>query len=106
MPSRPISRALFDYDITEDRIIIIIDFDQEVSVSSDIENVLADIAQAEHLASLSGYRVVYRDPMQRWDGVQLDPAGRFRSFYSIGATDEGQAVARERKRPPRSLAAR
>lgn len=89
-------RASFDFDVSEDKIVQIIDQDNGRSVTNDIDNVLADIAQAEGLPSLAGHQVVYRDTTQRWDGVQLSEAGRFQGFYPIGAADQAAAVAQVR----------
>lgn len=89
-------RASFDFDVSEDKIVQIIDQDNGRSVTNDIINVLADIAKAEGLPSLAGYQVVYQDTMQQWDGVQLDAAGRFQRIYPIGAADQAAAVAQVR----------
>lgn len=86
-------RASFDFEITDDKIILLVDQDNGRSVTNDIVNVLAEIIQTEEKASLAGYRVAYRDTTQRWDGVQLDAAGRFQGFYPIGAVDQAAVLA-------------
>ena len=48
-------------------------------MTNDIDYVLEEI-RAE-LGDLSGYCVIYRDSMGRWDGVRL--VGRTVEFYSI-----------------------
>ena len=93
---RPLSKATFEYEISEDNIVQIIDLDRGASVTNDMGNVLADIARAEGLPSLAGYPIIYRDSMRRWDGVRLDEQGRFQGFYPIGAADQDQALARAR----------
>jgi hypothetical protein len=52
--------------------------------------VLDDI-QAE-LGDLSGYAVIYRDSMGRWDGVRLERG--LVEFYSLNETDPERAAAR------------
>ncbi|RZK86720.1 MAG: hypothetical protein EOO62_40360 [Hymenobacter sp.] len=71
-------------------------------MTNDIENVLADIVQAEGLGSLAGYRAVYADSDGDWAGVRLDEQGRFSSFYGLGrrVTDEQTALARVRELHP------
>ena len=87
-------RSVFSYDLTDDGILVIIDENGDKSVTNDVENVLLDIAR--HEGPLGAYRVIYRDSMQRWDGIKIDAAGRFQDFYPIGAADEAQALANVR----------
>lgn len=83
-------RADYTYSV-EGSVIAIVDLDQgSKSVTNDMENVLADI-WAE-LGDLSGYAVIYRDSMGRWDGVRL--VGLVVQFYSLNETDQQRAVAR------------
>lgn len=91
------SKATFEYEVSDDNIVQIIDLDRGASVTNDMENVLADIAQAECLPSLAGCHIICRDSMQRWDGVRLDEQGRFQGFYPIGVAEQTQAVARVRE---------
>jgi hypothetical protein len=83
-------RADYTYTV-EGSIIAIIDLDQgSKSLTNDMENVLDDI-QAE-LGDLSGYAVIYRDSMGRWDGVRLERG--LVAFYSLNETDPERAAAR------------
>ena len=90
---KPFSKATFEYEVTEDKIVIIIDHDNGPSVTNDAANVLKDIAQAECLPSLLGHQVIYQDTTKRWDGIRLDERGQFEDFYAIGAANEAAAVA-------------
>lgn len=88
-------RASFEFEVTEDKIVQIIDQDNGRSVTNDIENVLADIAEAEGVATLAGYQVIYRDTEKDWCRVQLDATGRFQGYAYFG-TDQAAALARLR----------
>ena len=89
----PRPEASFEYDITHDKILLIIDLDNGRSVTNDAQNVLQTIADVERLPSLVGYRVIYRDTLKRWDGMALDETGRFQGLYPIGATDNTARAA-------------
>jgi hypothetical protein len=91
-----VPKASFDYEVSADGIVQITDLNNGYSVTSDIENVLAQVALSEGRDSLSGLRVIYRDTLLRWDGVLLNEAGEFENFYGIGATDQAAAVAHVR----------
>lgn len=95
-------RAAFEYDVTSDHILVITDQGAPKSLTNDMENVLADIAQVENWASLAGYRVVYADSEGEWAGVQLNEQGRFAGFYGLGrrVTDARGALARVRELHP------
>lgn len=83
-------RADYTYNVTGS-VIAIIDLDQgSKSVTNDMENVLDDI-RAE-VGDLSGYAVIYRDSMGRWDGVRLERG--VVQFYSLNETDPERAAAR------------
>lgn len=83
-------RADYSYSV-EGSVIAIVDLDQgSKSVTNDMENVLEDI-RAE-LGDLSGYAVIYRDSMGRWDGVRL--VGRLVEFYALGESDQQRAASR------------
>jgi len=95
-------RATFDYDVTVDHILVITDLGNPTSVTNDIVNVLADIAQAEGWTSMAGYRVVYADSLRDWAGVQLSEQGSFTGFYGLGkrVTSEQDALSRVRELRP------
>ena len=83
-------RADYTYTI-EGSVIAIVDLDQgSKSVTNDMENVLDDI-QAE-IGDLSGYAVIYRDSLGRWDGVRLERG--LVEFYSLNESDPQRAAAR------------
>jgi hypothetical protein len=83
-------RADYTYTV-EGSVIAIIDLDQgSKSVTNDIENVLDDIRAK--LGDLSGYSVIYRDSMGRWDGIRLERG--VVEFYSLNETDPDRAAAR------------
>jgi tryptophan 2,3-dioxygenase len=76
--------AAFEFEVTEDKIVQIIDQDQGRSVTNDIENVLADLAEAQGVAMLASYQVIYRDTEKDWCRVQLDAADRFQGYAYFG----------------------
>ena len=61
------------------------------SVTNDIENVLRKI-EYWHQGPIKGYRIMYRDSLSIWDGVQWD--GQRLSFFALQETDE--ALARKK----------
>lgn len=94
--SRNIPRASFEYEVSEDNIIQIIDLDRGKTVTNDIEQVLRDIAQEQN-HPLTGHEVVYRDTDGSWTGVELTANGTFGRFYALNVTSQEQAVARVRQ---------
>jgi hypothetical protein len=116
MPFSPISRqrattprASFDFEVSEDKIVQIVDLDHKgsKSVTNDIENVLTDVCQQHEVSSLEGYEVIYRDSDKIWTGVLLSPKGNFADFFTLGGTkDQAQAVARVREVRQQRLAAK
>ncbi|QKG59151.1 hypothetical protein GKZ68_20950 (plasmid) [Hymenobacter sp. BRD128] len=108
MPTPPLSRnkeprAAYDYDLTADYILVVTDLGAPRSVTNDIQHVLADIAQAEELPSLAGYRAVYQDSQGEWAGITLTAQGDFTGFYGLGrrVTELYEALARVRDLHPR-----
>ncbi|MEX3556324.1 MAG: hypothetical protein VB131_07160 [Burkholderia gladioli] len=63
-----------------------------MSVTNDIERVLADI-KGEGVP-LGSYRVIYRDTMGVWDEVVLNDDGMFRAFKSINEQQLDAALAK------------
>jgi hypothetical protein len=58
------------------------------SVTNDIENVLRKI-DYYHQGSIMGFKIMYRDSEQMWDGVHWD---RHRAgFFALRETDEKRA---------------
>jgi len=84
-------QADFTYSMSPD-VIAITDLDLgNKSVTNDIENVLRKI-EYWHQASIAAFRIMYRDSLGIWDGVQWD--GRRASFFALQETDE--ALARKK----------
>lgn len=93
---RPRASADYLYDLTEDGLLVIIDQDLGGrSVTNDIDNVLADIAQAEARPTLARLRVMYRDSQGEWCRVVLSKEGRYDCFRSFGKRVSGEAEALE-----------
>lgn len=83
-------RADYTYTV-EGSVIAIIDLDQgSKSLTNDMEHVLDDIRA--QIGDLSGYSVIYRDSMGRWDGVRLKRG--VVQFYSLNETNPDRASAR------------
>lgn len=98
-PNTP-TTADFFYDITADKLLLIIDQDKgSKSVTNDIENVLTDIAREQGLSSLAGLAVTYRDSEGDWCRVLLDEAGRYQQICGFGVrvTCEREAMRRLRE---------
>lgn len=98
--SRPRTTADYLYDLTGDGLLVIIDQDLgNRSVTNDMANVLADIAQAEELASLAGVAVTYRDSEGDWCRVVLNADGSYEQICGFGTrvTDEAEAIRRLRE---------
>ncbi|GAB3841110.1 hypothetical protein [Hymenobacter jeollabukensis] len=91
-------RACFTYDTTQDRILYITDLDAGRSVTNDIENVLADIAEWEEGLVLADHQVIYRDTDGVWTGVELTAEGRFSRFYALNVPTLNAAFAKVRSR--------
>lgn len=86
------SRADFSYTI-EDGVVCIVDWDNgNMSVTNDMENVLADIEMAE--GPIAHHKIIYRDSEGVWDEVTGWP-NRV-GFVSIGAKTKDEALARVR----------
>ena len=93
---RPQASADYLYDLTEDGLLVIIDQDLGGrSVTNDIDNVLADIAQAEARPTLAGLRVTCRDSQGEWCRVVLSKEGRYERICSFGKRVTGEAEALE-----------
>lgn len=92
-----IPRASFTYSVSPDHILQITDDVAGKSVTNDIANVLRAVSQ-DLGHPLTGYRVIYRDTMGTWDGVELNARGEFSRFYPIGTTDQAEALASVRAR--------
>lgn len=73
----------------EGNVIALVDLGTGVSVTNTTAEVIAELALM--IPNLNGYRVIYRDAMQNWDGLaQRD--GRFIGFVPLATTDRQTAV--------------
>jgi hypothetical protein len=88
-PNRPFAA---DYTYTvEGNIIAIIDLDLgNRSVTNDMDYVLAEI-RAE-VGDLSGYSIIYRDSIGRWDGIRM--VNNSVHFYGLGEAEKQSAMSR------------
>ncbi len=89
------TRCTYSYTI-EDGILCIVDHDVGMSVTNDVENVIAEIGEREDLSKLP---IIYRDTDERWDGLIVKD-GRFLDFKPLGCLNKEIAkravVARRR----------
>lgn len=69
-------------------IVAVIDLNEGLSVTNDIENVIEDL-KAFH--DFSHTRLIYCDSEGRWDGVAIVD-GKFARFVPLGHKDKQQAV--------------
>lgn len=84
-----ITKSTFDVISPEDGIVAVIDRDEGMSVTNDVENVVRALAHYGHLGS--GDRLIYRDTMGRWDEI-LHRGAEFIGFRPIGATTMNEAI--------------
>lgn len=90
MDTRRRVRATYDYEIYNDYgkpYIIIVDLDRGMSVTNDIENVVAEIAAKESLDP-NKCGIVYRDSTRRWDGWD----SKTEKFLSLNAISSIHAI--------------
>ena len=71
-------------------VIVIIDHDDGMSVTNDVENVLASIAADG--VDIARHTVIYRDTDMVWDGIST-AGGRFSGFFHIRVRDLSAALA-------------
>ncbi len=82
------SRASYNFRIIEDKkILSIVDNDQGMSVTNDIENVIQDIKTISQ-EKLEGYKVIYQDTDGIWDGWDMIKNG----FIPLQAETEDEAI--------------
>jgi hypothetical protein len=89
-------RARFTYDTTPDKILYITDLDAGRTVTNDMHNVLADIAEWEPGLVLAEHQVIYRDTDGAWIGVRLTTEGRFSEYYALNVPTLEAAFAKLR----------
>lgn len=85
-----------DYEYSVDGSVIAIE-DLDLgnrSVTNDIQNVVNDIRKELGAnLTMSGYSIVYKDSMGRYDGVMISENGNA-SFYPLGESDLEKAKSR------------
>jgi hypothetical protein len=94
----PLPDAEFSYTVDQG-ILKIVDLSLGAnSVTNDAENVLRKIRQ-RHPALIADYRIMYRDSLGIWDGIEWD--GKEVTFFPIRERDEKAAERKLRQlRPP------
>lgn len=95
-PAGPAPEAEYLYELTDDRLVLIIDLDGDAvpSVTNDIRAVLADVAAREGLPHLGGCRVAYLDSEGDWCRVLLDDSGHVEQICGFGHRVSCEAEAR------------
>jgi len=75
--------------------VFITDYDKGMSVTNNIENVLAEI-ESDLGHPIGEFKVIYKDTMGQIDGVQTKE-GKFHEFYHIGTKtfEEAKSKAKE-----------
>ena len=75
--------------------IFITDHDRGMSVTNNVENVLAEVEE-EAGYPIGEFKVIYKDTMGQIDGIQTKE-NKFHDFYRIGAKtfEEAKAKAKE-----------
>jgi hypothetical protein len=96
----PITQADFTYKITPDTIAIFDTGNGRRTVTNDIEAVLRKI-EYWHQGSIGGFKIMYRDENEVWDGVRWD--GQHPVFFAIGEVDEGKAREKLRGMGPEQV---
>ncbi len=87
-------RSDFTAAVIEDVIVVIDENRGRMSVTNDIENVVAYLFTN---AGFGDWPIVYRDSEGRWEGVQIDERRRFKAFRYVGALDVTEAVRKAKE---------
>lgn len=77
------SRASFSYSV-DGNVVCIIDHDDGMSVTNDVENVIDDIAALG--IDVNSNHIIYRDTDGYWDGIEVKNGG-FVCFFPIHVRD-------------------
>lgn len=91
------NRAEYHLSIEGDIVVLVDIGGPRRSITNDAEAVVADVALMMG-DDLAGKRIIYRDTMQRWDGL-AHRAGRFIGFVPLNQTDWGRAIEAARAHP-------
>lgn len=86
------NHAEFDFELVND-VVVIYDHDNgNISVTNDIDFVLASIKAT--IPSMASKPVIYRDSDGRFDRIFVDSAGNFAGFCAIGEKILEKALAK------------
>lgn len=90
MSRKPQPRSKYGYTIAAN-LLLIADCGgvDDVSVTNDIENVLADLAA--HDVDVDAYHVFYRDSTGMWDAIETEHR-RFKEFVILQKADVVEAI--------------
>lgn len=91
------SAAEYHLSIEGDIVVLVDVGGSRRSITNDAEAVVADVALMMG-DDLTGKRIIYRDTMQRWDGL-AHRGDRFIGFVSLNETDRGRAIEAARAHP-------
>jgi hypothetical protein len=75
----------------EGKVLALIDLKHGISITNGVEAVLKDLHF--HMQGLNGYRIIYRDTSDQWDGI-AHRGMIFLSFVSIAEKSRERAIAR------------
>jgi len=65
------SRSSYQYTITLDDVLVIMDNDRGMSVTNNMENVLNEIQNMEGKTFAANQMIIYKDTSGQWDGVEI-----------------------------------
>lgn len=102
--------AYVKHGVDDIPMLMIVDLDRGgMSVTNDIENVLADlqIRMQEKGLNLRDMAIIYQDSMKHWDGIKVDRDNKFVGFEHLSNEKDFRTVQmRAAGRFKRQLAAR
>ena len=85
--------ADFDYFLSDHGFMVIEDLDQgKASVTNDMHNVLASLAQNGY--NLAELKVIYKDSMNIYDAVLIEPDNTMKGIASLNAETLNEAFRR------------
>lgn len=80
----------------EDKVIAVVDLKHGLSVTNGVREVLKDLHW--HMQGLNGYRIIYRDTMDFWDGI-AHRGSSFLGFVILRETSRQRAIQRALEMP-------
>ena len=85
-------KSAYTFETIDDNLIIIYDLNNGgMSVTNDIENVIAELKS--NLGNICESVIVYQDSDGFFDGIALKEDGSFSHFYSLSTSNKLQAIA-------------